>query len=259
VRLSLLLIFLVAIVSSRRIRCWPTPYKKALLGISFFLPFLLTDGSATASQSWEGAPLTYWPVGLAIAILLYAGSEAAPLVFVSGLVAAVLNYHRNIFGWCGIPGVAALYGWYLALALALRRRWRIDPDLSTLHDVRRYVVAFLSAEFFSSITGMLTLLGDHLIQPIDAVKTTAEWWASDAIAILTFTPMLLVFVIPRVDRWLRLRPGDPAKSPYRWPSRSKLLEMGAQVGSGVLAIWIVFGDTAAIPYQPLYLLFIPLI
>jgi len=191
--------------------------------------------------------------------LLYTGFEAAPLLFVSGLVAAVLSYHRNIFGWCGIPGVAALYGWYLAAALTPRSRWRNDPEMSTLRDVRRYVIAFLGAEFFSAITGKLTLLGDHLIQPADALKTIAEWWASDAIAILTFTPMLLVFVVPRVDRWFKFPPNHLAASQHRWPSRSEIIEMGAQFGSGVLAIWIVFGLTSAIPYQPLYLLFIPLI
>ena len=78
-------------------------------------------------------------------------------------------------------------------------------------------------------------------------------------AILTFTPMLPVFVVPRVDRWFKFPPNHLAASQHRWPSRSEIIEMGAQFGSGVLAIWIVFGLTSAIPYQPLYLLFIPLI
>jgi len=98
-----------------------------------------------------------------------------------------------------------------------------------------------------------------LIQPANALKTIAEWWASDAMAILTFTPMLPVFVVPRVDRWFKFPPNHLAASQHRWPSRSEIIEMGAQFGSGVLAIWIVFGLTSAIPYQPLYLLFIPLI
>ena len=33
----------------------------------------------------------------------------------------------------------------------------------------------------------------------------------------------------------------------------------AQAGSALLAIWLVFGFAPAIPYQPLYLLFVPLI
>jgi MASE1 len=155
-------------------------------------------------------------------------------VFVSGLVAAVLNYDRKIFGWCGIPGVAALYGCYLVAALALRRRWRIEPELSTLRDVRCYVVAFLTAEFFSSITGMLTLLGDHLIQPADAVKTTAEWWASDAIAILTFTPMLLLFLEFRSN--LNWRSCAPTAAPDGFWRAVRRSAMPTVISSGYVVL-----------------------
>lgn len=92
------------------------------------------------------------------------------------------------------------------------------------------------------------------------VRTTAEWWASDSIAILTFTPALIVYVIPRMDHGLKPPTDlDPAESRYHWPSRSRILEMSALLGIGALAIWIVFGLTSATPYQPLYLLFVPLI
>ena len=106
----------------------------------------------------------------------------------------------------------------------------------------------------------LRALGDHFIQPADMVRTTAEWWASDSIAILTFTPALIVYVIPRMDHGLKPPTDlDPAESRYHWPSRSRILEMSALLGIGALAIWIVFGLTSATPYQPLYLLFVPLI
>lgn len=36
---------------------------------------------------------TYWPVGLAVALFLYGGTTYAPLIYVSGVVAAVFNYH----------------------------------------------------------------------------------------------------------------------------------------------------------------------
>src|SRR2546430_11724540 len=39
----------------------------------------------------------------------------------------------------------------------------------------------------------------------------------------------------------------------------EILEKAAQVGSVLAAIWLVFGFAPAIPYQPLYLLFIPVI
>src|SRR5919204_5688607 len=61
--------------------------------ILFLLVFLVTDGSSTASQNWEGAPPVYVPVGLSLALLLWGGNRYAPLVFVSSIIAAKVNYH----------------------------------------------------------------------------------------------------------------------------------------------------------------------
>lgn len=172
----LLIAILIGLAQRRRIRHGSPRTKKWLLAGLFFLLFLMTDGSSTASQHWEGAPPTYVPVGLTVALLLYGGNGYALLIFISSLVAAVLNYHRQLFGWCGVVGVAALYAWYFGAAALLRGRWRIDLKLSRLPDVGRYILILLTAEFFSAITGMLTLLGDGLIRGGDAVTTTVEWW-----------------------------------------------------------------------------------
>jgi diguanylate cyclase (GGDEF)-like protein len=253
------MVLLAALTQWRRIREGPPRLRKVLFAILFFFLFLITDGSSAASQSWEGAPPTYWPVGLAVALFLYGGAAYAPLIYVSGVVAAVLNYHRLLFGWCGIRGVAGLYVWYLAAAALLRSRWRIDPRLSTLRDVRRYILVFLIAETFSAITGMLTLLGDGLIRSSDAVTTTVQWWASDTIAIFAGAPFLLVCVLPQVDRWLNCFDDGRSAISSNTPSRAKIIEVAAQAVSALVAIWIVFGFAPAIPYQPLYLLFIPLV
>ena len=120
-------------------------YKQVMFAIVFFSLFLLTDGSSAASQHWEGAPPTYLPAGLAVAVLLYGGVGYAPVVFISGLVAALLNYHRHFFAWCGLPGVIGIYIWYAGAAIILRRHWRIDPRLQRVRDVGRYLLVFLVA------------------------------------------------------------------------------------------------------------------
>ena len=45
-------------------------YRQLVVGILFGAAFLVLDGSSTASQVWEGAPPSYLPVGLALALLL---------------------------------------------------------------------------------------------------------------------------------------------------------------------------------------------
>ncbi|MGC2194916.1 MAG: response regulator [Terriglobales bacterium] len=237
----------------------PLP-KQVLLAIIFLAAFLVSDGSSTASQAWEGAPPCYLPVGLTLSLLLCGGLRYVPLVFLSSLVAAAVNYHRPMLSWCGIPGATLTYLGYIAGVALLRGRWRIDTKLGGLRDVGRFVVTLLTVEIFNATIGMLTLLGDGLIPRSAALKTAVDWWASDAIAIVTFTPFLLVFIAPRVRSWLK---GEPKASPrvpwMRDHSRTEILEIAVQSGSVLLAIWFLFGFAPAIPYQPLYLLFIPII
>jgi hypothetical protein len=84
-------------------------FKQLLLGAAFLAAFLLLDGSATASEAWEGAPGCYLPLGLTVMLLLCGGPRYWPLLFVSSLTAAVANYHRPIFSWAGIPGSTLIY------------------------------------------------------------------------------------------------------------------------------------------------------
>ena len=114
-------------------------YEQFLLGALFLIAFLFLDGSSTASQAWEGAPSCYLPIGLTLTLLLCGGLRYLPLIFVSSLVAAVVNYHRPVISWAGLPGSTTIYFAYIAGAALLRGRWRIDPKLGNLRDVGRFL------------------------------------------------------------------------------------------------------------------------
>jgi diguanylate cyclase (GGDEF)-like protein/PAS domain S-box-containing protein len=235
-------------------------YKQLLLGVLFVVAFLILDGSSTASQGWEGAPPWYLPVGLSLPLLLCGGRRYVPVLFVSSVVAAVVNYQRPILSWCGLPGSIAIYLGYVGGAAILRRHWRIDTKLGTLRDVGRYIVISLGAAILSALFGVLTLLGDGRISRSDALRTATVWFASDSLAIITFTPFVLVYVAPLVGRWLSS--GSKVRLPAPWRghfSPTEILELTAQSGFVVFTIWLVFGYAPAIPYQPLYLLFVPVI
>ncbi len=235
-------------------------FKQVCLGFVFLVVFLVTDGSSTASQSWEGAPPCYLPVGLSVALLLCGGLKYVPLVLLSSLLAASVNYHRPMFSWCGIPGATVSYVGYIVSAHLLRGRWRIDRKLRSLRDVGRLLIVLLTFDISGAIVGALTLYGDKLLPGAQLLMAAVNWWASDAIAIVTVTPFLVVYAAPRVGVWLRsdgygypLLPKLPAFSPI------EIFEFAAQSASIGLAIWLVFGSVRAIPYQPLYLLFLPII
>jgi signal transduction histidine kinase/CheY-like chemotaxis protein len=234
--------------------------KQILLSGIFVAAFLFTDGSATASQGWEGSPPCYLPVGLSLALMLWGGKRYYPVVFVASLTAAIVNYHRPILSWCGLPGAILLYVAYMGGASLLRGRWRIDPQLGSLRDAGRFVAVFLTAAIFSAIIGTLTFLGDGLATSSEALGTVVNWWTSDTNAIITFTPFLLLHVTPRLKAWMNPGTEVQGRPKNRGPVTTRtFLELGAQIASVVVAIWLLFGFAPAIPYQPLYLLFIPVI
>jgi hypothetical protein len=110
-------------------------YRQLLLGLLFVGAFLILDGSSTASQGWEGAPPWYLPVGLTLPLLLCGGRRYVPVVLISSLIAAVVNYHRPLLSLCGIPGANAIYlpnAGHSARRRTLRRNFsrRGDPQRS---------------------------------------------------------------------------------------------------------------------------------
>ncbi len=224
------------------------------------MAFLFLDGSSTASQAWEGSPSCYLPIGLTLTLLLCGGLRYLPLIFISSLVAAVVNYHRPIISWAGLPGSTTVYFAYIAGAAVLRGPWRIDPKLGNLRDLGRFLLIFISAAVLSAPVGMLTLLGDGIVHRSDALSTTLIWLASDAVSIVTFAPFLLLHIAPRVSDWLTAGTCPRCLAQQRRPvSRFEILETAVQAGIILVTVGIVFNRGPLVPYQPLYLLFIPVV
>ncbi len=241
--------------------CNEVPVSKTyLVGAVFLTAFVLLDGSSAASKQWEGAPPWYLPVGLTLALLLSGGIRFVPLVFFCSVVAAFVNYHRPIFSWCGIPGAIASYLGYVGSAWLLKERWKISTRLSTLRNVGLYLVGCFCGSVVSMLIGILTLFADGLIKRPDILRTGADWWVSDSLAFIAFTPFALLFIAPAMERWLHSAnvAGLPGARKAAH-SASEAMELAAHFVFVVFAIWFVFGYAPAIRYQPLYILFIPVI
>jgi signal transduction histidine kinase/CheY-like chemotaxis protein len=233
-------------------------YKQFCLSIVFMGAFLLLDRASTASQSWAWAPSWYLPAGLTLALLLYGGLRYVPLLLIATLIAAVINYHRPVISWCGLPGGIVYIGYFYGVTL-LRGRWQIDLKLGNARDVGRFALVTLTAAVPAAILGTFTLVEDGLIPSSGALKMMVSWWASDAISIIAFTPFLLLYVGPRVDSWMQAEASTPPPVQRSPITPLEVLEKAAQFGSVVATIWLVFDFAPGIPYQPLYVLFIPII
>jgi PAS domain S-box-containing protein len=235
--------------------------REFLFCLGFCIAFIAVESASKTAQGWPGAPAFYLPLGMVAALFLWEGLSYWPVVLLVAVIGAEINYHRPIASWCGLPGVVAVYAFYIFGIAIARKWWRIDPRLATVRDIGRFAVTCLAAAVPTAVVGMLTLRGDGIIGPADAVKTAINWWESDAIAITSFTPLLLLYVFPFVTAW---RKGEPvAGVPWgRGPARVTLGHWILLAGQGcsiLLTLWLVYFCDPVIPYQPLYLLFLPVI
>jgi hypothetical protein len=121
-------------------------------------------------ESRTGFTVWYPANGLAFAVMLGVSPWYGPLVVIADLLSLVMFDHQRLFSWSlalDPLGIAA----YAAAALILRRRWRIDFNLTHRRDVVRYAVGALTAAACSTVAGVAALLADHAI-------TWNQFWLS---------------------------------------------------------------------------------
>ena len=233
-------------------------------GIIFVILYITLDRLTVFFQMWQGVSAWYPPVGLEVAVLTGLGLAYAPLTFVAGFVASVLNYHLAPFALSTWAMIGISVGGYTGASYLLRRVLRDDAPFQTLGDVFRYLGVALGAAVFVGGLGPLALTWDKFILRSDYPRAALSWFVGDSVALVCLTPFLLLHVTP----WLRRRAKNydqreqiPAANVKRVGAKAfgarGSLELTAQAGSIALALWIVFGSHLAQSYELFYLLFLP--
>jgi PAS domain S-box-containing protein len=235
-------------------------------GIIFFILYILLDRLTVFFQMWQGVSAWYPPVGLEVAVLTGLGLAYAPVMFVAGISASVLNYHLSPFALSTWVMICISVGGYTGASYLLRRVLRAETPFQTLGDVFRYLGVALGGAVFVGVFGPLALMSDKLILRMEYSRAALSWFVGDSVALVCLTPFLLLHVTP----WLRKRAENydqrgeiPAAIVKRVRAKAfgarGSLEVIAQAGSIVLALWIVFGSHVAQSSEVFYLLFLPTI
>ena len=239
-------------------RVWP--------GLIYLVVYIILDRMTVFFQMWQGVSAWYPPVGLEVAVLTGLGMAYAPVMAAAGLSSAVLNYHQSPFAFSTWLMVLVSVGGYTCAAYLLRHMLRDHAPFQTLGDVFRYLGVTLSTAVVVGTLGPFVLTWDKTILPADYPKAALSWFIGDSVALVCLTPFLLLHVTP----WLRRRAesyerraeiaatGPERIRAKRFGARGSL-EMAAQGGSIVLALWIVFGSHVAQSFELFYLLFLPTI
>jgi PAS domain S-box-containing protein len=239
-------------------------YRLAI-AIGFTILYVVLDRSAVFFQMWEGISAWYPPAGLALALLAGLDLAYAPLLLITGMIAASVNYPLSAFsaGFWAVNITVAVG--YTAAAYALRRL-RVNIAFRSLRDVNLFVMVTLAASFCVAASGSAAFVWAGTLRGADYPRAVLNWWVGDAVALICLTPFLLIHFTP----WLKRRafPNDSVLSqPDSPPSirevsgspGTRAIESCAQGASILLSLWIVFGWNLVKSYDLFYLFFLPIL
>jgi two-component system, LuxR family, sensor kinase FixL len=180
-------------------------------------------------------------IGLSFVLVLLYGPRMIPWLFVSSLLAALVNRQTTLPWTAEILSAALIGGCYGAVLMYLKRpKVGFDPALSSMRDLALLISAAVAGAALIAPTyvGLATIAG--VLPAKDFGAATLRYWVGDVIGILGFAPFALFALTGR--RILPL-------------STETLL----QVLSIAAALVLVFGAAEEREFQLFYVLFLPII
>jgi PAS domain S-box-containing protein len=130
--------------------------------------------------------------------------------------------------------------------------------LTSLRDALIFLGVGITASWFVALFSMLAFASTGLIAWHEFAASVRSFWAGDTLGVIGLGPLLLIYVMPAVKRWLDVQQRDqPLPSPLCQPLSAPVV-LG-QVSLVVVTLGVIAVSWEALALPPLYLLFIPLI
>jgi PAS domain S-box-containing protein len=238
--------------------------RRVCMGVAFVIFYVLLDRTTVYFQMWQGISAWYPPVGLALAMLFGLGMWFAPLAYLAGTLASIVNFNESPASISFWLINLAVTGGYAGAALLLRRMFRVSPQLRSLRDVLWFVCVSFFASLFVAVTSTALFVHDKFLPAESFLRGALNWWICDAASLVCFAPFFLVHVVPRLRRFAGWPP-DSEKIPRTgWrrtglPRTRRYLESLMQLLSIPFTLWVVFGWDLARSSELYYLFFLPIL
>jgi PAS domain S-box-containing protein len=238
--------------------------RRVCIGVAFAILYVLLDRTTVFFQMRQAISAWYPPVGLSLAMMLGFGMWFAPLAYLAGTLASIVNFDESPASISFWLINVAVTGGYAGAALLLRRVFRVSPQLRSLRDVLWFVCVAFFASLCVAVTSCALFVQGKLLPPEAFLKGALNWWVCDAASLVCFAPFLLVHVVPKVRQYAGLRPvsdGIPRTGRRRpgLPRSRRSLEGVLQLLSIPFVLWVVFGWDLARSSELYYLFFLPIL
>ncbi len=237
-----------------------------MVAVCFVVVYVLVDRTTVSFQIWTEISAWYPPTGLALAALIGLGWRYAPVILLAESIASVVNYHLPVRSYSFLVGNIEFISVYTAAAVVLRRVVKIDWRLRSMRDVTWLLLIATCASCVVAFVGTRFLMADRLIPASGYLLATMNWWIGDAVAIGSIVPFSLIYIVPRLRRYLGYSEIDgKAEGAAHKAGRHELQGFGRAVESGLFAagivavLWAALSGRFSRGNEMFYLLFLPLI
>jgi PAS domain S-box-containing protein len=172
----------------------------------------------------DSGPSWVWiPSGIGLAALLLRGRDRWPGIALGAFVAAMIadgHVPSSLVAGVYAPGEALLASWLMGL------RGGFDRTLRSVGAVLRFVLGVIGAAAATAVAGAYNLI--HLAPGGggDFAVTWVTFWVGDALAMVTVTPVLLIW----------------GGTPVRFAGRWQRVEFAALLASAYIVGTMVFGQ-----------------
>jgi PAS domain S-box-containing protein len=239
-------------------------FGRVAIGVAFVILYVLLDRTTVFFQMWQGISAWYPPVGLSLAMMFGLGTWFAPLAYLAGTLASVVNFNESPTSLSFWLINVAVTGGYAGAALLLRRTFRVSPQLRSLRDVVWFVCVALFASLFVAIASCALFVEGKMLPPEAFLRGALDWWVCDAASLICFAPFLLVHVVPQLRRLAGLRSASDEirRIGRRQPGLRRTrrsVEAILQLLSIPFTLWVVFGWDLARSSELYYLFFLPIL
>lgn len=243
---------------------WNT--SRFFAALSLVIVYIILDRITVSFQMWSGISAWYPPSGLVFAAFFGLGIEYLLPLFSAGMIAGIMNYHQSPWDPAFWMQNVFIFGGYALAALILRRYLNPRSPLNTIPHVIRFLFVTLGTSCGVAYSGAFCLVANHSIALKHFPTAALNWWIGDSVALVCFSPFLLIHIMPRLRRLTgtepRLGPGSP---PFDAPpsrgafAARSLIENFFQGASIAFALWVVFRWNLSASYELFYLFFLPII
>ena len=231
-------------------------HRLVVFWLSFAAAYYVLWWAAALLGSFDNQISLWYPVaGLRFFVLLMFGWAALlPVLLIETALSLALwwFYYDSEFAWISLLFTGALLlSLYLVAALVLRA-WQRPQAHSFADPV--YVARFLGIALL--VCGLAAFIGVSILVYFGRIvaehygAAVLTWWVGDFIGLITVTPLLMVYLRPRLYAWLQADSNwlmPPTAVPYK---RERFWVLGS-VSALVLGLWALFQLSDWIGIEPL--------